>query len=157
MTATFDTDTMPSTRQDAESMWDMMERAPAEANEHNWMRFALCKFVGDPDDFSPEVSTSSTTPGPLARLAYERAKLICDACPVKGLCLDHAVVNDERWAMWGGKMPHEIQMIRKVRGLGPVKRPVLGGPTPDDAPRAYRGTYDPPRPRSEDGPPRCTP
>ena len=37
------------------------------------------------------------------RLARERAaKAVCDECPVRVPCLDHAIRADERYGIWGG-------------------------------------------------------
>ncbi len=31
-----------------------------------------------------------------------RAKNLCNHCPVRIECLDHALANDERYGIWGG-------------------------------------------------------
>lgn len=38
-----------------------------------------------------------------SRLARERrAKAVCNSCPVRVACLDHAVDSNERFGIWGG-------------------------------------------------------
>ena len=32
----------------------------------------------------------------------QRAKAVCASCPVRSDCLDHAMVHDERFGIWGG-------------------------------------------------------
>lgn len=36
---------------------------------------------------------------------YELA--VCDTCPVKTYCLEHALVFGETLGIWGGTLPHE--------------------------------------------------
>ncbi len=31
-----------------------------------------------------------------------RAKAVCESCPVRSDCLDHAMPHDERYGIWGG-------------------------------------------------------
>ena len=38
---------------------------------------------------------------------YEKARTICNDCPVKTECLDDAVTLDDRHGMWGGQTPEE--------------------------------------------------
>lgn len=44
---------------------------------------------------------------------YEEARSICDRCPIKEGCLDHALENKERWGMWGGLTPIERRRIER--------------------------------------------
>ena len=45
--------------------------------------------------------------------AYEEGRKICDVCPVKEECLDHALDNKERFGMWGGLVPLERLRIER--------------------------------------------
>ena len=45
--------------------------------------------------------------------AMSRARAICDACPVQQDCLNHALTEDIRHGMWGGKSPEERTRIRR--------------------------------------------
>jgi hypothetical protein len=49
----------------------------------------------------------------------ERAKQLCQPCPVRVQCRQHAIDNREHFGVWGGTLPHE----RGFRTSGePVKR-----------------------------------
>jgi WhiB family transcriptional regulator, redox-sensing transcriptional regulator len=48
--------------------------------------------------------------------AYGEARKICNACPVKSECLDHALDERERYGMWGGLTPLErLRIERRAR------------------------------------------
>ena len=48
------------------------------------------------------------------RLAREhRAKQVCQGCPVRLRCLEHAVDTDERYGIWGGLDQDERRSLRK--------------------------------------------
>lgn len=51
----------------------------------------------------------------------KEAKEICSTCPVRIQCLNYAIVNKERFGIWGGLTPHE----RYGRRAG--LRPILQG------------------------------
>lgn len=44
---------------------------------------------------------------------YDKARLVCNRCPVKEQCLEHALVEKERWGMWGGLTPIERRRIER--------------------------------------------
>lgn len=55
---------------------------------------ALCKGVTNTDMwFDPEL--------------FDQAKQICEQCPVRAICSQAAVDNDEAYGVWGGKTPRE--------------------------------------------------
>jgi WhiB family redox-sensing transcriptional regulator len=41
------------------------------------------------------------------------AKSICNACPVRELCLDYALVAREEYGIWGGLTPSERRLLRR--------------------------------------------
>ena len=45
------------------------------------------------------------------------AKKICSECTVKEHCLEYAIVNAEKFGIWGGLSERERRKIRKDRGL----------------------------------------
>lgn len=45
------------------------------------------------------------------------AKKICSECPVQEHCLEYAIVNAEKFGIWGGLSERERRKIRKERGL----------------------------------------
>lgn len=67
-----------------------------------WMDQAECKGM-DPDIFHPDRGESKAA-----------AIAICNTCPVKEQCLEHAVVNHED-GVWGGTGYRERQRIRGQR------------------------------------------
>lgn len=44
---------------------------------------------------------------------YDEAREICNRCPVKEQCLQHALDNKERWGMWGGTTPIERRRVER--------------------------------------------
>lgn len=71
-----------------------------------WEAEALCAQI-DPELWFPPKTVS---PGP--------AKRICNgfggrpACPVRDLCLEKALLNDERFGVWGGLTDRERRKLR---------------------------------------------
>lgn len=43
------------------------------------------------------------------------AKAVCLACPIVDECLEHALVNHEKFGIWGGKSERERRRIRRQR------------------------------------------
>jgi WhiB family redox-sensing transcriptional regulator len=79
--------------------WDelaqLSEEIAAAGQRPRWQDQALCAQT-DPEAFFPEKG-GSTRP----------AKKICLGCPVKQECLDEALVNEERFGIWGGLSERE--------------------------------------------------
>lgn len=73
----------------------------ALAQPEPWMADAVCAQV-DGDLWFPEKGGSNA-----------EARRICAGCPVKALCLDYAIENDER-GVWGGTSEQERQRMRKA-------------------------------------------
>ncbi|HKH88822.1 MAG TPA: WhiB family transcriptional regulator [Acidimicrobiales bacterium] len=68
-----------------------------------WRQRAACRGL-DPDIFYP-VSDDD---------AWE-AKAVCDACPVRQTCLEHALAVREREGVWGGLTERERRRILRQR------------------------------------------
>lgn len=45
---------------------------------------------------------------------YDEARTICNSCPVRKECLDHALENKERYGMWGGTTPIERRRVERA-------------------------------------------
>lgn len=86
----------------AREKWDELNDAIDEAP----VRIA-CRET-DPDSFFPEEDRERG-------LGYTQAKKLCATCPVQKLCLEFALVNDERIGLWGGLTPGERA---KLKGRG---------------------------------------
>lgn len=79
----------------------------------DWMMDGAC--VGqDVDTFFPNATGTN-----LAKLqdAAFTATMICDTCPVREACLEHAIANREE-GVWGGTLDYERARIRRDRNRG---------------------------------------
>lgn len=47
--------------------------------------------------------------------AVDAAKTICDGCPAKQSCLDHAIATREKHGIWGGLTERERDQLRRRR------------------------------------------
>lgn len=45
---------------------------------------------------------------------YDEAKGLCSRCPVRAACLEHSLVEKERYGMWGGLTPIERRRIERT-------------------------------------------
>ena len=66
----------------------------------DWRSDAACLGV-DPDLFFPERGGDG-----------RGAKAVCAECPVTAECLDFALINSEKFGIWGGKSERERGRIR---------------------------------------------
>lgn len=71
-----------------------------------WQEDAVCAQT-DPDAFFPEKGGST-----------REAKKVCLTCTVRDECLDYAVVNDERFGIWGGLSERERRVLVRQRKRG---------------------------------------
>ena len=63
-----------------------------------WQRAALCRGEAGRDFYPPFGGERKRD-----RKARElRAKAVCESCPARAECLDHAVSSGERHGVWGG-------------------------------------------------------
>jgi len=51
----------------------------------------------------------------------QRVVEFCSDCPIKGMCRDFAIENNEEHGMWGGVHAHEFSEIRRKRNYKPKK------------------------------------
>ena len=65
----------------------------------------------DPDIFFPERGAST-----------RKAKELCNSCIAQEHCLEYAIVNAEKFGIWGGLSERERRKIRKERGLTRKRR-----------------------------------
>ncbi|MCW2901719.1 MAG: WhiB family transcriptional regulator [Streptosporangiaceae bacterium] len=75
------------------------------ARELAWQDRALCAET-DPEAFFP-----------LKGGSIRAAKKVCLRCDVRAECLQRALVQDERYGVWGGKSEGERRKLRKEMGL----------------------------------------
>lgn len=77
--------------------------------ELSWQDYANCRGA-DADLFFPERGAST-----------RKAKAICNACEVKGQCLDFAIINGEKFGIWGGMSERERRRVRRLRTVAARK------------------------------------
>ena len=66
-----------------------------------WQTDALCAQT-DPEAFFPEKGGST-----------REAKKVCLTCDVRTECLESALMNDERFGIWGGLSERERRKLKK--------------------------------------------
>jgi WhiB family transcriptional regulator, redox-sensing transcriptional regulator len=76
-----------------------------ELGDRSWQTQANCLGV-DPDLFFPERGAST-----------REAKAVCRGCVVREDCLEYALVNGEKFGIWGGLSERERRRIRRQRAL----------------------------------------
>ena len=76
-----------------------------EPDEQSWQDYANCLGV-DPDLFFPERGAST-----------REAKEVCRGCVVREDCLEFALVNGEKFGIWGGMSERERRRLRRQRAL----------------------------------------
>ena len=76
-----------------------------DLGERSWQGQANCLGV-DPDLFFPERGAST-----------REAKGGCRGCDVREECLEYALVNGEKFGIWGGLSERERRRIRRQRTL----------------------------------------
>ena len=72
-----------------------------EGEEFGWQDRALCAQT-DPEAFFPEKGGST-----------REAKKVCLTCEVRTDCLESALMNDERFGIWGGLSERERRKLKK--------------------------------------------
>lgn len=73
----------------------------------NWLHRSNCLDVEDKEIF---FSTD--------RKKMREAKELCVACPVRRECLSNALVNEDRFGMWGGADEQEIRRALSINQYG---------------------------------------
>src|SRR3954465_4274183 len=76
-----------------------------DTDTRSWQDEANCLGV-DPDLFFPERGAST-----------REAKEVCRGCVVRMECLEYALVNGEKFGIWGGMSERERRRIRRARAL----------------------------------------
>ncbi len=81
-----------------------------DLGDRTWQWQANCMGV-DPDLFFPERGAST-----------REAKAVCRGCVVAAECLEYALVNGEKFGIWGGLSERERRRLRRERSLN--RKPV---------------------------------
>ena len=72
-----------------------------DADDAGWQERALCAQT-DPEALFPEKGGST-----------REAKKVCLTCEVRDECLEYALMNDERFGIWGGLSERERRKLKK--------------------------------------------
>lgn len=74
-------------------------------DDPRWQIYGNCIGL-DSSLFFPERGDAAST---------RRARAICRVCVVRECCLEHALVNGEKFGVWGGTSERERKKIREAR------------------------------------------
>ena len=74
--------------------------------DYTWRRGAICRDT-DPDLFFPVGTTG------YALVQIDRAKQVCDECPVRVECLEYALETNQDSGIWGGTSEEERRTLRR--------------------------------------------
>ena len=74
---------------------------------YGWRQQAICRDT-DPDLFFPVGTTGQ------ALVQIERAREVCNQCPVKRDCLEFALETNQDSGIWGGASEEERRAIRRA-------------------------------------------
>lgn len=94
-------------------MWNILGEGPLVIDDLgaylddgplSWQESALCAQT-DPEAFFPEKGGST-----------REAKAVCAACEVRAECLEYALLNDERFGIWGGLSERERRRLKRRAG-----------------------------------------
>ena len=77
----------------------LLDDLPEDAG---WQERGLCAQT-DPEAFFPEKGGST-----------REAKKVCLTCEVRNECLESALMNDERFGIWGGLSERERRRLKKA-------------------------------------------
>jgi WhiB family redox-sensing transcriptional regulator len=69
----------------------------------------------DPDMFFPDAHEQPLSP----------ALGVCRECPVQQECLEHALLTDERYGIWGGWTEDERERLRRQESRARARRPAV--------------------------------
>lgn len=74
----------------------------------DWQAGAACTGIGTEVFYAPESAPH--------QVPFETLARVCNPCPVKTECLNHAVKHEE-FGYWGGTSERGIRMIRKEKRI----------------------------------------
>jgi len=74
--------------------------------DYTWRRQAICRDT-DPNLFFPVGTTG------FALMQINRAKQVCEECPVRVQCLDYALETNQDSGVWGGTSEEERRVLRR--------------------------------------------
>lgn len=75
--------------------------------QYGWRQHAICRDT-DPDLFFPVGTTGQ------ALIQIDRAREVCNQCPVKRDCLEFALETNQDSGIWGGMSEEERRAMRRA-------------------------------------------
>lgn len=82
------------------------EEAPDEAN---WWKSAYCRWL------PLSLAMRLFFPDPKVHYPSAAVTQMCQQCPVRVQCLDHALFYPEAFGVWGGTTPYQRTVLRRAR------------------------------------------
>lgn len=80
-----------------------MSALPLSTSAADWRADAACRDVDLELFFASDESSQ------------QEAMAICEACPVRTPCLEHAIQQREPYGIWGGTREHERRRLARAR------------------------------------------
>jgi WhiB family transcriptional regulator, redox-sensing transcriptional regulator len=99
----------------------------------SWRESAACRQGADPELFFPIGSAG------IAITEIQRAKAICDSCPVRQSCLTFALTTHQEFGIWGGYDETERRLLHRQRRTR-ARQPSTGWSTPGGPSRSGPGS-----------------
>ncbi len=89
-----------------------------ESIKYNWQQKGLCQQKLKFDEVKKEFTHFSTLDFYVGtgKLVSSQVRKLCNNCPVKGQCLEHALKH-EKYGFWGGMSEKQRRIVRKKRGI----------------------------------------
>ena len=91
----------------------MDEMTPPDHTEQEWMLQARCRSLA-PSEFFPSDG-----------VGVDKARKICDQCPVRPECLEYALTYRIDHGVWGGASERERRRILRRRRVDGARVPTL--------------------------------
>ena len=89
----------------AKKLWDSLNETIAELPQE-----VSCR-ESDPDAWFPDEDDHMKN----GKTSYVHVKKMCAVCPVKNLCLEYALTNNERYGLWGGMSPEDRKNLVRTQ------------------------------------------
>ena len=86
-----------------------IERDPVLPSVGAWSAHGSCASF-DPELFFPEPGADTSA-----------ARAICRTCPVRRMCLDHAIETRQKFGIWGGMTENQRRRLRRDRDDHPAR------------------------------------
>lgn len=95
-----------------------------QCDHESWLDSGICLICSPPDGWQHEAECIKHDPDLMypeneEPHLYERAKRVCEECPVVSFCLEIGI--EEKWGMWAGTTPDERHKLLKS-GKIPTER-----------------------------------